>query len=174
VGDVTALDLVRGLYDYHRWANRRLFDATAALGEEVAGRAVGPQFTFPTVRRMLVHVYGADWIWLARWKGTSPAAMPGEEIATLAALRARWDATEREQREFVEGLGAADLGRVIDYRNTQGKPFRASLGPLLQHVANHGTHHRSEVATMLTILSGSPPSTDMLAYELVKTGQLAG
>jgi len=33
MSDATALDLVRGLYDYHRWANRRLFDVATALGE---------------------------------------------------------------------------------------------------------------------------------------------
>jgi uncharacterized damage-inducible protein DinB len=39
-----------------------------------------------------------------------------------------------------------------------------ALGPLLQHVVNHATHHRSEVATMLTIVSGSPPDTGINTY----------
>ena len=174
MADVTALDLIRGLYEYHRWANRRLFDVAAGLGEEVAGREVGAQFSFPTVRRMLAHIYGADWVWLARWKGTSPTALPGADIATLAALRSRWDTTEAEQRAFVEGLAPDDLARSIEYRNTEGKPFRGVLGTLLQHVANHATHHRSEVATMLTMLSGSPPPTDLSVHHLIRTGQLRG
>jgi hypothetical protein len=32
-------------------------------------------------------------------------------------------------------------------------------------------HHRSEIATMLTMVSGSPPDTGLLTYHLVKTGQ---
>jgi len=172
--EVTAMDLVRGLYDYHRWANRRLFDVAVGLGEDLAGRDVGPQFSFPTVRRMLAHIYGADWVWLARWKGTSPASLAGGDIAALAELRARWDLTEREQRAFVDGLEPADLGRVVDYRNTKGEPFRGVLGTLLQHVANHATHHRSEVATMITMLSGSPPSTELALYHLIQTGQMSG
>ena len=107
MADVTALDLIRGLYDYHRWANRRLFDVTAGLGEEAAGRALGTQWSVPTLRRMLAHLYGADWIWLARWKGTSPTALPGAEIATLAELRGLWDVTEQAQREFVDALAPA-------------------------------------------------------------------
>lgn len=174
MSDATALDLVRGLYEYHRWANRRLFDVTAGLGEEAAGREVGEQFSFPTLRRMLAHLYGADWIWLSRWKGTSPTTLPGSEIATLTELRARWDVTEREQRAFVDALAPADLARVVEYRNTQGKPFSAKLWPLLQHVANHATHHRSELATMITMISGSPPPTDLVVHELIKTGQMKG
>ncbi len=168
-----AQELIRELYVYHRWANRRLFDAAAALGEDAAGREVGKQFSFPTVTRMLAHIYGADWVWLMRWKGTSPTKLPGGEIESLAALREKWDAVEREQHAFVESLAPADLGRIVDYRNLEGKPFRLPLGPLLQHVANHATHHRSEVATMLTMISGSPPSTDLVTYHLVKTGQMS-
>ena len=174
MADLTALEVIRGLYEYHRWANRRLYDVAAGLGEEVAGRAVGAQFSFRTVRRMLAHIYGADWIWLARWKGASPTTLPGGDVATLADLRVRWDATEAEQRAFVEGLGPSDLARPVEYRNTEGKPFRGVLGTLLQHVVNHGTHHRSEVATMLTVLSGSPPPTDLVVHHLIQTGQRRG
>jgi uncharacterized damage-inducible protein DinB len=172
MSDPTALDLVRGLYDYHRWANRRLFDVAAGLGEDAAGREVGAQFSFPTIRRMLAHLYGADWIWLSRWKGTSPTTLPGGEIATLTELRGKWDVTEREQRAFIDALTSAGLGRVVEYRNTEGKPFSTTLWPLLQHVANHATHHRSEIATMITMISGSPPPTDLVLYHLITTGQL--
>ena len=60
MSDVTSVQVIRGLYDYHHWANRRLFDIAAGLGEDIAGRDVGPQFSFSTVRRMLAHIYGAD------------------------------------------------------------------------------------------------------------------
>ena len=165
------VELIRGLYDYHWWANRRLFDVAAALGEDAAAREVGKQFSFPTVRRMFAHIYGADWIWLMRWKGTSPTKLPGDEIQSLATLRERWDALEREQRAFIDSLTAADLGRVVDYMQVDGRPFSAPLWQLLQHVANHATHHRSEVATMLTMISGSPPDTGVATYQRIVSGQ---
>ncbi|MGH7301807.1 MAG: DinB family protein, partial [Candidatus Rokuibacteriota bacterium] len=64
-----------------------------------------------------------------------------------------------------------DLTRVVHYGNAEGKQFRAPLGPLLQHVANHATHHRSEIATMLTMVKDSPPDTGLATYLLVKTNQ---
>ena len=58
---MNSLELIRGLYDYHWWANRRLFDVAAALGPD-ATREVGRQFSFPTIKGMLAHIYAADWI----------------------------------------------------------------------------------------------------------------
>lgn len=173
MGDVTTLEMIRGLYAYHRWANRRLLDAAAGLGEEAVGRDVGAQFSFPTVRRMFAHIYGADWIWLRRWKGESPIALPGAEIPSIADLRRRWDELEKEQRTFVEALTPADLGREIAYKTTEGTAHRMSLWSLLQHVAIHATHHRSEAATMLTMVSGSPPDTGLVTYLRQKAGQAA-
>jgi hypothetical protein len=89
---------------------------------------------------MFGHLYGADWLWLQRWKGIAPGSPPGANFATLAALRPAWEALEREQRTFVGLLGVADLERTIEWGSAQGTPFRVKLGPLLQHVVNRGAH----------------------------------
>jgi uncharacterized damage-inducible protein DinB len=174
MAEVGSIELVRGLYAYHWWANRRLFGAAERLGEEAAAREVGGQFSFPTVRRMLAHIYGADWIWLERWKGASPPALPGGEIGSLAALRERWDALEGEQRAFIEALAPEDLDRVVHYRQIDGRPFYSPFWQMVQHVANHATHHRSEVATMLTMLGEAPPPTDLILYHRIVSGQDKG
>jgi uncharacterized damage-inducible protein DinB len=88
------------------------------------------------------------------------------DFASMAALREQWDALEREQGAFVNAVSEADLVRVVSYQNTQGKAFSVALGPLLQHVVNHATHHRSEAATMITLISGSPPDTGINTYRV--------
>ena len=163
---------IRDLYEYNRWANHRLFDFAAQLGENVCGRDVGKQFSMPTVTRMFGHMYGAESIWLSRWKGTSPPVMPGARFVSLADVRQKWDVLEAEQQAFITGLTDAALARTIDYKNTEGKAFTASLGTLMQHVANHATHHRSEIATMVTMLSGSPPDTGINTWTLIRSGQM--
>ena len=161
-----AVAMVRDLYDYHRWANRRLFDLAMGLGDAVT-RDMGAHWSFPTLKGMFAHIYGADNVWLTRWKGSSPARLLGDaDFPTVADLRARWDTLEAEQRAFVDGLGEADLARPVVYKNTSGQEFRVALGPLLQHVVNHATHHRSEAATMITLISGSPPDTGINTYRV--------
>ena len=162
-----SVELIRELYDYHRWANRRLFGIASDLGDEVILRDMGKHWSFPTIKGMFAHLYGADRIWLSRWTGASPARMAGDaDFASMSELRAKWDALEAEQRAFVDGLSASDLTRLIAYTNNQGIHGEVALSPLLQHVVNHGTHHRSEIATMLTIASGSPPDTGIATYRV--------
>jgi uncharacterized damage-inducible protein DinB len=161
-----AVAMIRDLYDYHRWANRRLFDLAVGLGDAVT-RDMGSHWSFPTLKGMFAHIYGADDVWLTRWKGSSPGRLLGDaDFPTVADLRARWDALEALQRAFVDGLGEADLARPVVYKNTSGQEFRVALGPLLQHVVNHATHHRSEAATMITLISGSPPDTGINTYRV--------
>jgi uncharacterized damage-inducible protein DinB len=114
---------------------------------------------------MFAHIYGSDVVWLTRWRGSSPSRIPGDaDVSSMADLRARWDALESEQRAFLDGLDEAGLSRVVSYKNTQGTEFGVALGALLQHVVNHATHHRSEAATMITLISGSPPDTGINTY----------
>jgi uncharacterized damage-inducible protein DinB len=158
------VELIRGLYVYHHWANRRLFDVAHGLGAAAGGREMGAHWSFPTLTRTFGHIYGADRLWLQRFGDDSTAKLAGGEFATLAALRPAWDALEVEQRAHLEGLADADLGRLVSYTNSQGIQGRVPLGPLLQHVVNHATHHRSEIATMITLISGSPPDTGIATY----------
>ena len=158
-------ELIRDLYGYHHWANRRLFDVAVGLGDAALGRDMGKQWSVPTLKGMFAHIYGSDTIWLTRWRGTSPSRIPGDaDFSSMADLRARWDALESEQRAFVGGLDEAGLSRVVSYKNTEGAQFGVALGALLQHVVNHATHHRSEAATMITLISGSPPDTGINTY----------
>jgi uncharacterized damage-inducible protein DinB len=164
---------VRELYAVDRWANRRLLDVVAGLEPELAIRPVGTQFSAPTLKGVLAHVLGAEGLWLERWKGTDPTAvLTDADFPDVAALRARWEPVEREVRAFVDALEERDLQRVVRYRNLRGDAFALPLWVLLQHVANHSTHHRSEVATMLTMLHASPPPTDLLIYHLMASGQM--
>jgi len=160
-----SVELIRELYEYHHWANRRLFGIAADLGDGVTLRDMGKHWSFPTIKGTFAHLYGADRIWLSRWAGPVPSRMAGDaDFATMEELRGKWDALEAEQRAFVDGLSASDLTRLIAYTNNQGIHGEVALAPLLQHVVNHGTHHRSEIATMLTIASGSPPDTGIATY----------
>jgi uncharacterized damage-inducible protein DinB len=168
-----SLEIIREVWDYHHWANGRLLDVTAALGEEAAGRAVGPQFSAPSIREVFAHVYGADRFWLRQWRG-EPTGAPGPtyglDFATLAELRRAWAELVAEQRDFIAKVGEADLGRVFMARGNDGVPSPRPFGMMLLHVPNHATHHRSEIATMLTMVSGSPPPTDVVVYLRLKHG----
>ncbi len=154
---------LRELYEYNRWANERVLDAAAGLSAEAYARDLGS--SFPSVRDTLVHVFAAEWVWLSRWQGTSPAGLPADwELSTVEALRTRWAEVERERAALLAGLGDAELDRTVAYRNTKGEPFTSSLGQMLRHVVNHSTYHRGQVTTMLRQLGAEPVGTDLIQY----------
>jgi uncharacterized damage-inducible protein DinB len=118
------------------------------------------------VRGALAHVYGAELVWLERFKGVVPSSMPDEsEFGDLAALRARWAALEQHRRSWLESLPKDAGDQVVTYRNLKGDAFSSALWPLVQHLANHGSYHRGQVALLLRQLGQKPPATDLVAFD---------
>jgi uncharacterized damage-inducible protein DinB len=155
-------EVIGPLVDYNYWANRRVLETVERLAPGAYSRELGTEFSFPTLQGMLVHVMSAELIWLARWRGMSPGAHePAEAYPSVEALKERWSRAEADFQGFVR---EQDLSRVIEGRNSAGQVFHLPLWQMVQHVVNHGTHHRSEAATMLTRLGRAPEALDLIVY----------
>src|ERR1051326_2604208 len=99
---------IEQLYKYNRWANGAVFKTVAALSAEQFNQKLGG--SFPSVRETLVHMMGAEWIWLRRWKGESPKALlSAAEFPDLDSVKAKWREVEAEQMDFVNQLTDASL-----------------------------------------------------------------
>ena len=167
------LQEIRTLVDYHYWARDRLMTPVVSLTFDQYTLDLGN--SFPSIRDTLVHVFSAEWVWLARWKGISPTAhRTVAEFPDPASLDAVWREHERELHAFVETLSERDLSEPIAYKALDGTPGRQPLWPMLQHVVNHATYHRGQVTTMLRQLKRDPPaSTDLIAfYRMRDTSQV--
>ena len=162
----------RALFAYDAWANRRILDATAALSPEQFTRDLGSSFR--SVRDTLAHILGAEWLWLERFHGHTPASLPNaDQFPDLASLRGRWTQFESDFLSYVGGLSPADLERSFDYRDTRGNPHSFVLWQALQHLANHGTYHRGQVITLLRQLGAKPVSTDLIGFFRERAAQAA-
>jgi uncharacterized damage-inducible protein DinB len=158
------LETIRELYGYNRWANARSLQAASTVSPEDFTKEVGGSFA--SLRGTLAHVYGAEWIWLERWRGMSPPKLPfALDFPDVETIRSRWKDVEREQKKFLDGLDGARLAEVVSYVNLKGETFAYPLGRMLQHVVNHSTYHRGQVATILRQLKATPLSTDLLLYD---------
>ncbi len=152
------------LVDYNYWARDRLLAAVEALSPDAFTRDMGS--SFGSVRDTLAHVYGAEWIWLARWRGEAPTALPTPgQFPDVATLRRTWTALEGEVRAFVAGLDQAGRTRLCDYRLLSGQACTSPFGQMIQHVVNHGTYHRGQVVTMLRQMGAAgPQALDLIAF----------
>src|SRR5438876_87222 len=139
---------IRLLWDYTDWADARAFEAVSKLTAEQYAKDLGS--SHKSVRDTMVHLVSAQWIWLSRWKGTSPKAMwTTEAYPALAALKDRWAALHQEIEAFVSSQTEASLSGDLVYQNTKGETLKYPLGALLLHMVNHSTYHRGQVTTLL-------------------------
>jgi uncharacterized damage-inducible protein DinB/ketosteroid isomerase-like protein len=159
----TRVEEFRQLYAFNRWATERVLEAAARLPPDQLLRDMGS--SFPSIRDTLVHIMSAEWVWLSRWRGSSPAAMPeGWKDLGLTGIADEWTELDRQLRRFVETLDASELDRIVSYRNLSGDAFRTPLSQMLRHVVNHSSYHRGQVATLLRQLGARAPATDLIAF----------
>jgi uncharacterized damage-inducible protein DinB len=156
-------EVVRSLYRYNSWANAQILKAAAKLTPAQLNEAGGA--SFESVHDTLVHTLAAQWLYLERWQGRSPRAMPTPaEFAGLAAIHARWDIVERDTQAFLGTLDDARLAQTIAYTNFQGERWAYPLWQQMIHQVNHATQHRSEAAMLLTKHRHSPGWLDYLYF----------
>jgi uncharacterized damage-inducible protein DinB len=158
------LDDIQFLYAYTEWANERMLRSLEPVQGEVFAKALGG--SFPSIRDTVSHIASAEWIWLQRFKGDSPRSAPDWAAApALDLLRRKFADVHRERAAFLGSLADGDLERALEFRRLNGEAFSLPLGHVLQHVANHSTYHRGQVATLLRQVGAAPVSTDLLLFE---------
>ena len=157
------LAYLRELYGYNRWANAKTLAAVSHLDAAQFQRPL--ENSFSSVHDTLVHILGAEWIWLERWNGRSPRGLlSGAELPDLDAIRTRWKQVEEDQRRFLQQLSQPELEKPISYVNSKGETWTYPLWQQMAHVANHSTYHRGQVTTLLRQLGAKAPMTDFLFY----------
>ncbi len=159
---------IRHLFDYTEWANDLAMEAADELPDEDLKRDVG--ISHGSIFGTLTHMAGAEWIWLERWHGRSPAKSDAwsmwtpESCGDLATLNDRWQDVVDQRAQFIAELGEERLAADLPFRLLSGDPSSMRLVDQMQHVANHATMHRGQVVGMIRQLGIDPPSTDLLFY----------
>jgi uncharacterized damage-inducible protein DinB len=151
---------------YNAWANARLYDAAACLTEAQFREDLGAFFR--SVQGTLNHLLVTDRIWMQRMTGTGAAPYRLDEILfeELAPLRTAREAEDDRIVEYVTGLSESDLAGSISYRRVSTPElFAQPIISVLAHFFNHQTHHRGQVHTLLTSLTGQAPELDLLFFQ---------
>jgi uncharacterized damage-inducible protein DinB len=165
-------DDIQLLFEYDRWANHRVLQAASALRDEQFTRDLGGSFS--SVRDALVHIIGGERGWLTYWKEVAPSPTFLEDLwdrhdslfhpdkfPSISEVKSKWAEVEKEHIEFLNDLTNESLKKMLPIRTAQ-----ISLANLMQHLANHSTYHRGQVARMIRQLDAKPPATDFHLFLL--------
>jgi uncharacterized damage-inducible protein DinB len=166
---------VLNLYNYHAWANDQILAHLQTLPEEICRTTI--QSVFPNIHDVLVHLYVIDCGWLDILISKGFSDMTAEQIDQLQRTTAQYiqDMNDKNIEEiqimftrlsdrFRTFLEHEDLDTICAYGT-----FEARRRELIQHVVNHGTYHRGNIAAMLRQLGHSGVQTDYTLYLFVKT-----
>ena len=157
------IDDLTELYTYNGWANERVRDSIQDLDPEVFQRDLGA--SFGSLRGTVAHLVSAQWNWLRRWKGQSASQpLPSEAFASPEEANRRWVEVDRALTGFVDGLDAGRLQQSIALTTPQGRSYSSPLWQAMQHVVNHSSYHRGQIAAMLRQVGATPQGTDLMLY----------
>ena len=160
---------LRLLFDYNYWANSKYLKVAEQLSADQFTRHVAG--TYGSVRNTLVHTMSAEAGWLERCGGPERGPhLKGEDYPTFKSVVDHWATVEKNMRGFLTSLGEEDLAKPIEF-NIGKSPWSLTLREVLQHVANHGVHHRGQMALLLRELGKVPGNVDILFYFGEEKGQ---
>ncbi|MFP7736621.1 DinB family protein [Priestia aryabhattai] len=156
------------LYDYHVWANKKIFDRLKELSEDIYEKEI--QSVFPSISKVMAHIYVVDNLWLDFMSGKK-----FDEVYALAdQLREQMETKRIEEVEtmffdlseqykaFLDRQEDMETAIVLETRFAGRLVTR--LSDLVQHVVNHGTYHRGNITAMLRQLGHPGVMTDYVLY----------
>ncbi len=152
---------IRHLLDYNQWAHEKILAAIDGMTDEEL--AAPRDAYFGSLARNLLHTLNAERVWLARWQGVTP---PSFDEPMTTTWREAFAKSHRALHDYIAPMSDADLDRIVEGKNSRGRPFSAPLARLVLHVVNHGTQHRAEAGLVLERIGRSPGNVDYYEYAL--------
>lgn len=156
--------LLQDYANYNRWANTAMVNWLRTKPADALTREVPS--SFPTLRETLLHIWGAEKIWLERL----------QQVPTGPFLSQVFTGSDAE---LLDGLlhCSADFAACLqnqppDFFQTTC-PFRLLNGTedarprhqMILHCMQHSTYHRGQIVTMARNLGFTdPPQTDYIKY----------
>ncbi len=152
--------LLHDAFDHHIWATDRLIESCRELTpEQLATVAPG---TYGSIMSTLRHMVASDRWYLSFFPaGAVLPQIDDEDAPGLDELVSAMQADQAAWRELLAGALDPDADIV---ETDEGWEIHSPMGIRLAQVLHHGTDHRSQVCTVLSVLGRTPPDIDVWAY----------
>jgi uncharacterized damage-inducible protein DinB len=168
-GFMTSDTLLKDYTAYNLWANTRIVEWLRAKPLEYMTREIAS--SFPSLYQTLLHIWGAEEVWIERLQGDSPKQFrtdyfqgPVEEV--FAGLLA----CSEQFRDLIASQSAAYFESQATYTHINGKIYTQNRAQMLLHCMQHSTFHRGQIVTMARGLGlTDPPATDYIQYVRLQT-----
>lgn len=162
-------------YQYHKWANDRVFDHLKSLPAQVYDNEI--KSVFSSIQVVLGHIYQTDGMWLSVMSGdefsqTLNIIKKLKEKSTginLSEMRLLYEDMNKQYFDFLENHD--DLDKKLTISHPKYGDLDTSVTDMTKHIVNHGTYHRGNITAMLRQQEQKGVPTDYIfyLYELEKS-----
>lgn len=155
-------------YEYHKWANSRVFNHLKELPDEVYDLKI--KSVFSSIEEVLVHMYQTDGMWLSVMSGDSfektmeviTQLKENSNDQDLDEMQSLYSETSQQYAAFFERM--EDLDEVLSIEHPRFGKLETPISDLVKHVVNHGTYHRGNITAMLRQQGHAGVPTDYIFY----------
>jgi uncharacterized damage-inducible protein DinB len=165
------LQQLKLLHAFNSWASNRVFNACEDIPSEQYHRDL--KASHGSIHGTLVHMVGAEKMWLSRWLGNPDRVyLSGKEAPDFSTLRSLWEKTGFDVAKFLGTMNDRRLLETFSYTAPDGARFTYPYWQTFQHVVDHSTYHRGQVVVLMRQLGVTPPSTGLTMFyrETAKLG----
>lgn len=152
---------ITSLLDYDAWATAKLLEAVGTLSPEQFVQEFAGSLS--SVRQQFVHLLSVTDRYRARLAQEVVPDVSPESFTTPQDLMNYEAQVRRRLNVLVATLDSDDFGQVVEHVTRKGS-FRATCLQTLQHMVNHATYHRGQVATLLKLHGVDPADTDFIIW----------
>ncbi len=165
---MTLESLLKDYATFNLWANTQIVNWLKSKPVELMTQEMPS--SFPTIRDTLLHIWGAEEIWLERLQLVSPSKFLSERFSgTVEDVFAGIVLKSGAFSAYVQDLSDADFQEICTFKLLNGTEDSRSRSKMIHHCMNHSTYHRGQIVTMARNFGLSdPPSTDYMKYVRLK------
>ncbi len=148
------------LLQYDHWATMKLLTHVQDLPEDLFHKPT--ESVFSSIAETLFHIYRGQRIWMKR---CFPHLMIDESVNEFKDIEVAENHIIELHQMMIQSIHDYydELDEIV-YQNDKGTPFKNSLKEILIHLANHGTYHRGNIASMIRQFGCKGTSTDYIQY----------
>ncbi len=150
----------RNLYEHEKDSNARLLAMLNSVPKQARSDA-----RFSQAVNLAAHLVACRENWLDRILTKGERQAPWfEDAADLAALPARFEATEAAWTAYLAARDDSELAAEFTFPLRGGQEFRFYVEGQLLQLVGHGNYHRGQIALLVDQLGGQSVDTDYLFW----------
>lgn len=148
---------------FNSWANTQVADLLRTVDDEIYFRE--NKSSFSSIATTILHMWGAQHVWLKRLEGISLSAFPHMDVKDKTVSLNGLIKSSEDIQTHIASKGEEFLATRYAYKNLKGDPFEDAVEDTLFHVVNHSSYHRGQIITMLREAGVTKVvSTDLIHY----------